>query len=210
VRIDDAACPFCGAIQRRTGAPLWAAASLVCALGLVDVACEEAALPMDRGLFASSTGTDAEATSSEATGTTSMPTTTGSGGSSSSGGTGTGSETGSGTVGGTTGVDASESGASVGTGEFTSSGASTEYAGESAAYGSSPGDWPGMEPTGGSMGGSSGSSGSSGSPGGPAMAPGDSLEDGCGCSTRARPGFVAFGLLALLMRRRSRSRRGSK
>jgi MYXO-CTERM domain-containing protein len=221
---DDSSCPFCGAAQRRTGAPLWLAASLVCGVGLADIACDT-----PRG--------DAPPQLREQLGTSSGGTTTGT-----SGTTGTTGTTGIGTTGttiddsttfpdgstyagpdetttagGTTWSDPGETTrgstsadhttttdvtTSNGPGETTSSSTSadgTTYAGpdETTTLG------PNIPTEASSSDGvTSGATGETDTDGQPSVD-----KDGCGCTSRARPRDGLLGLLALAVLRRRRSSR---
>jgi len=70
IQVEDPTCPFCGAGQRRVGAPRWLAVSLVCGLGLTTIACDdnEDAAWLLRDLPGTSTGGTTTATTG--TGTT--------------------------------------------------------------------------------------------------------------------------------------------
>ena len=220
IAVEDRACPFCGASQHRTGAPLWVAASLLCGLGLAELACDPRqadAPPLLREQFGASSGT---------TGTTGTTTTTGTSGSTGSTGSTTIDDSNSNSNGdGTTYAGPDETWTSGGTtwtnpdGTTTTSTSAdgTTYAGpdetttipttnaSTSADGTThagPDETSTTIPeplTTAATADPSSGTGESGEP-----QPID--KDGCGCTSRTRPSSDLLALLGLLVLRRRRSR----
>lgn len=215
IHVEDPACPFCGAAQRRVGAPLWLAASLVCGLGLVDIACDErpvGAHPQVREQFGASTsGTTTGTTTTGTTGTGTSTTTDDSlsnGDGSTYAGPDETSSTGATTMsvpGETTTTSASASGdgttyagpdetTTIPTTTFPTSSATSNSDGVTYAGPDVPNPDTASDTS------STGSTTESGE-----LQPVD--KDGCGCSGPTRPRSGVLALLGLLVLRRRRSRR---
>jgi MYXO-CTERM domain-containing protein len=212
IHVEDPACPFCGAAQRRVGAPLWLAASLVCGLGLVDIACDErpvGAHPQVREQFGASTSGTTTGTTTTGTTGTGTSTTTDDSLSNGDGSTYAGPDETSSTGATTMSVPGETTTTSA-----SASGDGTTYAG--------PDETTTIPTTGSSTPGTTADS----SPDGPTTASPDTAsgtsstgsttdsgelqpvdKDGCGCSGPTRPRSGVLALLGLLVLRRRRTRR---
>lgn len=209
IHVEDSTCPFCSAAQRRAGAPLWLAVSLVCGLGLVDIGCDEHradAPPLLREQFAMSTS-GTSGTTGTGTGTTINDTTISPDGTTYAGPDETD------TFGGTTVSSPGET--STGGTTTTTTADGTTYAGPDETdtiptTGPLPGttadassDGP-SETAGDSTSGTTSTTGSTDS-----GEPMSGEKDGCGCRSERRSASGLLGLLGLLVLRRRRSRRAS-